>query len=329
MHGWLVGCVVAAGCGSGAFGTGGDAGGNSDGPPGPPDARGTTHVDARPVSGGTDAAPSANDLRFAIVGDTRPPNLDDTSGYPTAVISKIWGDVQAMSPPAQFAISTGDYMFASTSGSQQNPQLDLYLNARMQFTGTVYAAMGNHECTGATDSNCGSGTTDGVTKNYTAFMTRMVQPNGFSDPWFEVDVNDPQGAWTAKLVFIAGNAWTSTQATWLDAALAKPTTYTFVVRHEGVDATTAPGVTPSAAIIAKHPLTLLIVGHTHSYHHYSYDHEVICGNGGAPLTSSANYGFGVIDRRTDGSIEFTEHDYQTGAVTDTWAVKADGSYAAP
>jgi hypothetical protein len=331
--------LFATACTSATFGPSGgtdpsdarstiDAPDGTDAPPGAPDAH--PHVDARPGSpdapvGTPDGPPAAGGLRFAIVGDTRPPNPDDTSNYPTAIITKIWQDIAAESPQPSFAVTTGDYMFASTSGSEQNPQLDLYLGARAAFPGTVYAAMGNHECTGATASNCGSGTTDGVTKNYTAFMTRMVQPNGFTEPYYVVDVNDPGGTWTAKFVFVAGNAWTSTQSSWLDNALSQPTTYTFVIRHEGVDATTAPGVSPSGTIIAKHPLTLLIVGHTHTYAHYSSDHEVICGNGGAPLTSGNNYGYAVVDRRADGAIQLTEYDYSSHAVLDQFAVTANGA----
>ena len=40
------------------------------------------------------------------------------------------------------------------------------------------------------------------------------------------------GSWTAKLVFIAANAWDGTQQFWLDNVLGEPTTYTFCVRHE-------------------------------------------------------------------------------------------------
>jgi len=42
-----------------------------------------------------------------------------------------------------------------------------------------------------------------------------------------VDATD--GSWTSKTVFVAANAWSDAQATWLDAELAKPTTYTFLV----------------------------------------------------------------------------------------------------
>src|SRR5262249_20062339 len=158
-----------------------------------------------------------------------------------------------------------DYMFADPSGTQASAQLDIYLAARGNYAGDVYAAMGNHECNGYTASNCGPGTQGGVTTNYTQYMTRMVQPLGFQHPSFDAYYQAPDKSWTAKVVVVAANAWNTDQAAWLDQALSVPSTYTFVVRHEANSADTAPGVTPSAQIIAKHPLTLLIVGHTHTY----------------------------------------------------------------
>ena len=98
------------------------------------------------------------ELRFAVVGDTRPANIDDTANYPTDIVRAIWADVEMEGPP--FAVTTGDYMFASTVGNEVDPQLDLYLGARSTFTGMVYPAMGNHECTGYTASNCGPGASD-------------------------------------------------------------------------------------------------------------------------------------------------------------------------
>ncbi len=337
-------CWWAVGCGSGyiVYGSG-DAGdpGGGDGPRAPdastsrpPDASVSHPPDANlpppPDANGApsaDAGGGATTFRFAIVGDTRPPVINDTSGYPTAIITKIWQDVEALSPRPDFALSTGDYMFASTTSNQAAPQLDKYLTARMQFHGTVYAALGNHECTGATTSNCGPGTTDGTTNNYSEFMTRMVQPLGFTEPYYKVDLHATDNSWTAKLVFVAGNAWTSAQASWLAQALSEPTTYTFVIRHESNTATTAPGVSPSKAIIDAHPYTLLIVGHAHTYQHLASDREVISGNGGAPLTTGSNYGYATVERRADGAIVFKEYDYQTNAVVDTWAVHADGSPA--
>jgi hypothetical protein len=128
-------------------------------------------------------------------------------------------------------------------------------------------------------------------------------------------------------VFVAANAWDSTQAAWLDTTLAAPTTYTFVIRHEPNLDTTAPGVSPSKTIIARHPMTLLITGHTHTYEHIKSDHEVICGNGGAPLTSSFNYGYAVVELLAAGTLQFTEYDYTTRAMVDQFRFHADGSPA--
>lgn len=45
-------------------------------------------------------------------------------------------------------------MFASTTGTQQPAQMQDYVTARNSYSGAVFAAMGNHECNGFTDSNC-------------------------------------------------------------------------------------------------------------------------------------------------------------------------------
>jgi hypothetical protein len=271
------------------------------------------------VTGGT-----LDTLSFVVVGDTRPPITDDTGGYPTAIITKIWQDVAATSPLPAFGVGTGDYMFALDQASQQ---LALYNTARTGYTAAFFPAMGNHECSwlGLTTSNCGAGNASGATANYTTFISTMLAPYGVSNPYYTVDVSATDGSWTAKLVFIAANAWDSTQATWLDAELAKPTTYTFVVRHEGVASNTAPGVTPSEAILANHPWTLKIVGHIHTYQYSQTDREVIVGNGGAPLGGAVNYGYVIARQRADGAIAFTSYDYMTNAVVDTFAVKADGT----
>ncbi len=265
-----------------------------------------------------------SDLHFAIVGDTRPPSVDDVTNYPTPIITKIWQDVEATSPHPQFAIATGDYMFASTSGSEQQPQLDLYMNARAAFSGPMYAAMGNHECTGATDSNCATSTT----ANMSAFMSTMLTPVGVNKPYYSEQVAAADNSWTAKIVVVACNAWSSTQASWLDSELAKTTTYTFVVRHEGNDSFSSSPVPPcgaSQSIIAAHPLTLLIVGHTHKYAHYASDKEVVVGNGGAPLTNTTNYGYALVARNSSGTLTVSAHDYVTNAILDSFTVSADGS----
>ncbi len=265
-------------------------------------------------------------LLFGIVGDTRPPTFDDTAGYPTAIIDKIYTSMQALGARPAFVLSTGDYNFASTRSPEASTQIGLYMGARAKYSGAFFPAMGNHECTGATASNCGPGSADGTTNNYTAFLTQMLGPIGKTQPYYAVNVSAIDASWTAKLVLIAANAWSPAQATWLETTLAAPTTYTFIVRHEPKNNTQAPGVAPSEAIMAQHPYTLSIVGHTHSYYHFS-GREVLVGNGGAPLTGSKNYGFAMVSQRPDLALQVDMVDYMSGGV-DTqfrFAVKPDGS----
>ncbi len=299
-------------------------GGGGAGAPGGPFDGGAPVTSMIGANGGTSSR-----LYFGIVGDTRPAAINDTAGYPTAIIDKIYSDMQTLTPRPAFVVSTGDYMFASTSSTQSTPQLDLYLAARANYAGPTFAAMGNHECTGATASNCGAGSADGVTANYTAFLQKMLGPIGKTDPYYSIRVDATDASWTAKVVFVAANAWSDAQATWLDAELAKPTTYTFLVRHESRSVTQAPGVAPAEAIMAKYPYTLSFVGHTHTYEHFSTSREVVIGNGGAPATGSKNYGFAIAQQRPDGAIQVDVLDYATLAADTSFrfAVKADGSHA--
>ena len=204
------------------------------------------------------------------------------------------------------------------------------MTARGGFSNVVFPAMGNHECTGATASNCGPGTTDGVTNNYTEFLSQMLSPIGQSSPSYVININASDSSWTSKFVFIGANAWTSTTASWLDSALAVPTTYTFIVRHEPKEACSGgpPGCSGSEAIMANHPYTLAIVGHTHTYGKTG-PKQVTIGNGGAPLTGGANYGFGLLQQRADGAIQVDMVDYSTGGADTSFrfAVNADGSAA--
>ena len=264
------------------------------------------------------------ELRFAVVGDTRPANLDDTASYPTAIVRAIWADVEAESPHPQFAVTSGDYMFASTKDNV-DAQLDQYLDARTAYSGIVYPTMGNHECNGYTNSNCGPGGNVGSTPNYSEYLTRMVEPLGEQRVWYAERFAATDGSWTAKFVFVAANAWSANQAAWLDAVLGEPTTYTFVVRHEPHYSDTAPGVDPSQQIMARHPLTLLITGHTHSYEHVPAYREIIVGTGGAPLSAGINYGYVIIARQPDGTLVENAYDYQTHASIDHFTVGPNGA----
>jgi hypothetical protein len=265
------------------------------------------------------------ELRFAVVGDTRPSVLDDTAHYPTAVAHAIWTAVEAEQPQPAFAVTTGDYMFASVTGSEQAPQLDLYLGARAAYTGVVYPAYGNHECNGYTSSNCGDGAADGTTVNLRAYLAQLVAPIGETRPYFIERFAASDGSWSAKLVFVAANAWNDAQGSWLDAVLSQPTTYTFVVRHEASVVTSAPGVAPSDAIIARHPLTLLVAGHEHTYRHDPTTKELVVGNGGAPLTTGIDYGYVVVARQPDGTVQASSYDFATHALIDQFAFDAMGA----
>jgi Calcineurin-like phosphoesterase len=266
-------------------------------------------------------------LSFAVVGDTRPATEDDPGGYPTPIITKIWQDVQAYSPRPPFAISTGDYMFASPSHTPgtQATQLTTYLGARAAYSNIVFPAMGNHECDGATGDNCGPGISNfcapaeynSDNASFNVFVQKLLTPINQTLPYYTIKINGTNNAWTAKFVFVACNYWSQTQATWMQTQLAEPTTYTFIVRHEGSDATTAPCLcqtTPNAAtIMNQFPYTLLIAGHTHTFEAFSSEKQIIVGNGGAPLSGSVDYGWVLITQQSNNDIKIQAFDYQTGA----------------
>jgi hypothetical protein len=291
----------------------------SDGGAAPPDAGFYPRPDGSiGGQGGT-----LDQLRFAIVGDTRPATVDDTPGYPSSIIGEIWQDVEA--EQAAFAVSTGDYIFATPGLGQADPQFDRYLAARGAYQGLLYSAMGNMECTGATASNCGASGVDGLTENYQSFLLRMLGPLGQTNPYYSVRMVATDGSWSAKFVFLAPNAWGPDQASWLETALSDPTTYTFVVRHETAGATRAPGVSPSKTIIGRHPYTILLEGHSHTFYFDSDSKELVAGNGGAPLSGAVDYGYVIAERRADGAIQFSAHDYETRVVFEAFAVQADGT----
>ncbi len=288
------------------------------------DARGGTAIHgAVGPSGGR-----VSRLYFTVVGDTRPATRDDTEGYPTAIIDQLYADIAAMTPQPLFTLSTGDYVFASPGSGQAGPQMGIYLLARSQFVGPLFPAMGNHECTGATASNCGEGNADGITDNFTEFLSLLLGPIDKARPYYSIEIDDVGGAWTSKLVFLAANAWDAGQATWLQDVMAQPTTYTFVVRHEPSRASSAPGVEPSDRILRGFSYTLLIEGHTHDYERVGAN-EVVIGNGGAPLTGAGGYGYGVFAQQDDGSIAVDMVDYRSNQPDPSFhfAVQPDGTPA--
>jgi len=290
---------------------------------------------------------------FATVGDTRPATSNDTGGYPTTIIDQIFQDIEALSPHPPLVMGTGDYQFSSASGGTGDAQVQIYMQARAKYTGAFFPAMGNHECgacgsySTSDDAICGpeaSGSCVSPT-NFNAFIDNMMTPIGQSLPYYSINVNASDNSWTAKFVVTAANAWGPSQQSWLTGVMAQKTTYTFVFRHEASDATppVPTGVYGVDAILANSTYTMLIVGHAHTYGHYneSFCPDSACatqtaspahqegtlGNGGAPITGTKWFGFGLFAQRCDGAIVVDSVDYQGGG-TDSYfhfAVTPDGA----
>jgi hypothetical protein len=265
-------------------------------------------------------------LTFAVVGDSRPSGLDDTEHYPMAVITGLFKDLQALSPRPFFVVGTGDYMNADSTRpkdkSQAFKQIDLYYQATTGFSGPVYPALGNHECGTRTSSNCGPAGHEGLTPNYQAFLGllgKLGLPNDKAYYTRELTSSDPAHPWTAKLVLIAANAWDDAQAAWLEKALTEATTYTLVVRHEPDDANAQCfGCGASDAIVKRHPYTLLLTGHEHTFRIERASKELVVGVGGAPLYDPRDhYGYVVCTQRPDGNLACRERD--AGADSSSYA----------
>ena len=92
-----------------------------------------------------------------------------------------------------------------------------------------------------------------------------------------------------------------------------------VPAEASASATTAPGTTPSQDLVDANPYTLAIVGHTHTYKR-SGPREVIVGHGGAPLSSSVNYGYALVQQLENGDIRVDNIDYTTGMSVESFTV---------
>jgi hypothetical protein len=254
---------------------------------------------------------------FAVIGDTRPPASDDTAHYPTARVNKIYDRIQALNPRPQFVVATGDYMFASPSGTQGKPQVDLYVAATKRFSGPVFGSLGNHECSGGVASNCAPAPASN--NNYKAWFNALVKPLGKTKPYYEIPFSDVNGKWTAKLLIVACNAWDATQKSWLQTSLGRRTDYTFVARHEPRGSTAPCNAEMDAMLAASGTrYTMLLVGHVHDYSHSGK--QLLEGCGGAPLTGSANFGFATVEQRVDGGVRVRQYDSVSGAVVSTYTL---------
>lgn len=256
-------------------------------------------------------------LNFAIIGDSRPLVLDDIAHYPTSVVTSLFQEVQARSPRPFFVVGTGDYMNADATQRREKStafaQAELYYGAAKGFSGAVYPALGNHECGNGVSTNCGPKGQQGLTPNYQAYLqllSKLGLPNDrpyYARSFASSDATHP---WTAKLVMIAANAWDDDQAGWLEQTLASPTTYTLVVRHEpDTDNNQCLGCAASDAIVKRHPYTLLLTGHEHTFRIVRASKELVVGVGGAPLYDPRDhYGYVICSQRPDGNLGCQERD---------------------
>ena len=129
------------------------------------------HQRTRPVPDTPPVVTQLPELRFAMVGDTRPANLDDTADYPTDDHHEDLARRRGRVAAPQFAVVDRRLHVREHDGTPSGRRSSIsYLGARAAVLRPVYPAMGNHECTGCTASNCGTGSTDGFTANFTDFI---------------------------------------------------------------------------------------------------------------------------------------------------------------
>ena len=259
-------------------------------------------------------------MRFGVFGDVRPPNPNDTAQYPAAIVAAVLDGITAAG--AQFAVAGGDYMFASTTATA-NAQVGMLLAAESRFAGHVFHSLGNHECTGASASNCPLGN---ETAQMQVFRARLAP--GYAAPYFDWVVATDQG--DAHFIATAPNAWSPAQQAWLDRALARPALYTVVIAHEPPGDREAPGsVAIETSLRARvGGVTLRLYGHTHEYRHLSAN-AIIAGNAGAPLqVATGQYGFVVVDQRADGNLVVTAYSIGHPAmVVDSFVLTPGGALA--
>lgn len=249
-------------------------------------------------------------LYFGVVGDTRPPGSDKTKDYPTDTINQIYKDMEALNPPPRFVIATGDYMFAKPQGDEGAKQLAIYVKARNQFSGPVFASLGNHEC-GGNDGNCAGATNN---NSYNAFLDKLVKPLGKSKPYYKVPIDDVDGKWTSKILITACNAWSNAQKTWLETELAKKTTFTIIARHQPMGSD-APCNVEMDKILTGAKYDLLLVGHKHFWEWAPAKRQLTEGLGGAPVSKAGQqHGFATIRQRADG--RFRVRQYKAGNIKD-------------
>ncbi|MBI3072447.1 MAG: metallophosphoesterase [Deltaproteobacteria bacterium] len=252
-------------------------------------------------------------MKFTVFGDIRPAIFEFDNQYPDDIVRAIATQMNATG--AQFAVGVGDYMF-SFSERSVNTQLDKLLAAERPFTKPIFHAMGNHECWGPTGVNCPN---YNETPNVRLFLSRLFS---FSQrPWYDFTVTTSKG--DAKFVLIAQNSWNDQQKQWLETTLARPSTYTFIVRHQPSGTWTTPGLDECDRIVAAHPYTLLLVGHVHRYEKIRAN-TVMAGHGGAPL-EGGDFGYVLVEQQATGLLKIESRKKGDDSIVEAWKVDATGT----
>lgn len=254
-------------------------------------------------------------LRFAVTGDTRPPQCEQTAQYPTAIINGIADAAKARH--AQFGLDLGDHMYVCNGDlPTATAQMNLYMNAVRRFPGTWFMTMGNHECY---HGPCLLGSQNA---NYVAFMQALAPIA--SKPYYSFNVETSLGR--VSFVIIADNAWDSVQQQWLEAALTDADAhakYTIVARHHPEGDTSVTTNPASMAIVRQHKFALFLTGHTHDYHHQTTDNgrDVVIGTGGAPLVSTGTFnGYAMVEQQASGQLQVSVYNLAGDTLQDQWSV---------
>lgn len=316
------GSTGATGSTSGSWHPVGDGSGGT-GATGPTGSTGTTGATGStghlppPVTNPSGVGPqggAVDKLFFAVTGDTRPKGCDQTQSYPADVITSIANGINAVG--AQFTVDLGDHMnVCKHDQSIADAQMNMYMKAISNFSGTWFMTMGNHEC--FSGGNCSGAY--GSDYNFTSFMNALSPVS--QSPYYSVDVQTRFGL--ATFVIIADDAWDGTQSSWLDSTLTRAdrlAKYVFPVRHHPVAGRKGNNL-DAIATIERHHYSLILAGHDHLYHHDPNSthggRDVVVGLGGASLYDT---GFGTVGQQDDGSLRFQLYDATGNPQNETWTI---------
>jgi hypothetical protein len=301
-----------------------------------PDSGGTLPDGGGPDAGNSDAGlpgrggvsldgGTVDRLYFSLTGDSRPPICDlffvgKGYDYPTANVTKLAQQMEARQ--TQFSLDLGDHQFVCVGGlTEAQTQIAAYMSAISNYKAPFFMSMGNHECVfalGGTIDDCGANNPSDPA--FTAFMAALapISPK----PYYFVDIHTSMGL--ARFVFVADDAWDSTESTWLSGVLTEADTlaqYTIVSHHHPVSQTG--GNYPAIwSMIKSHKYALHLTAHQHLYSHDTADdasgRSVIVGTGGS--SDETMLGYATVEQGVDGRLYFTMYDAATDSAMDSWNV---------